>query len=94
MSHPPSKQELERVWNSEQPGWLKDYNKRARGKTAYTVVAKPYVKQYLDPIETTVFAKNQKKAIDEGKWDLSRKIREKYPYEQYKDMSWEYGIKG
>jgi len=94
MSHPPSKEELERVWNCEQLGWLKDYNKRARGKTAYTVVAKPYVKQYLDPVEATVFAKNQKKAIEEARYQLSDRVRKKYPYEQYKDMSWEYGIKG
>ncbi len=93
MSHPPSKQDLEEVWNNSRIGWLKDYNKQSRGKTAYTVVARPYVKQYLDPVEITVFAKDQKKAVDAGSYKLSAKVREKYPYEQYKGLAWEYGIK-
>jgi hypothetical protein len=93
MSHPPSKEDLEAVWNSRPVGWLKDYNKNSRGKTAYTIVAKPYIKQYLDPIETTVFAKSAKKAIDECRWEINKKVREQYPYEENKDMSWEVGIK-
>jgi len=92
MSHPPSKEQLESVWTNGSVGWLKDYNKRAKGKTAYTVVARPYIKQYLDPIEDTVFAKSGAAALKQT-WGLSAKVREKYPYEQYKDLAWSYGIK-
>jgi hypothetical protein len=96
MSHPPSKQELEAVWNDSNVGWLKSYNKNARGKEVFTMEARPYIKHYLDPIEFTVFAKNYNKAMDEGRWRSSEAVREKYPYteEQYKDISWEVKVKG
>ncbi len=87
-----SKEEMERVWREEPVGWLSKHNRQSRGKTAYTVVAKPYVKQYLDPVEMTVYAKTANAALKDT-WKLSEKVREKYPYEQYKNIAWEYGIK-
>ena len=66
-----TKQEMERVWNEEQPGWLKDHYKRTKGKKPYTLVARPYTRQYLDPIEVTVYAKTAKSSRE--KWILAAK---------------------
>ena len=92
MTHPPSREELERVWQSERVGWLKDYNKNTRGKQPYTIVAKPYRKQYLNPVEITIWAKSPQGAMKHT-WELSQKVREKYPYDEHKDIAWEYGYK-
>ena len=92
MSHPPSKDQLEEVWQKGSVGWLKNYNKTARNKKPYTLVAKVYTKQYLDPVEITVWAKDSKAAMKET-WQLSSAVRQKYPHEQYKDIAWSYGYK-
>lgn len=87
-----SKEKMEQVWQEGPVGWLKNHNKQTRGKTAYTIVAKPYIKQYLDPVEMTVYAKSSAAAMKQT-WELSAKVREKYPYDQYKDIAWSYGYK-
>lgn len=92
MAHPPSKEQLEEAWQRSRVGWLKYYNKTARNKKPYTLVAKVYTKQYLEPVEMTVWAKDHKAAMKET-WRLSPTVREKYPHEQYKDIAWSYGIK-
>ena len=92
MSNSPDRAELERVWREEPVGWLKKHIKEHKGKQMFTVVARPYVKQYLDPVEQTVWAKNEKTALQQT-WELSKKVREKYPLEQHKDIAWTYGIK-
>lgn len=87
-----SREEMERVWREEPVGWLKSHTKQTHGKMPFTIVAKPYVKQYLDPVETVVYAKTAKAAMKET-WRLGSKVREKYPSEQYKNLAWEYGYK-
>ena len=70
------KQEMERVWADEQPGWLKQYNKNAKGKKKFKVTLKPYLKQYLDPVSKVVYAKNRKDAEYQRPYD---EMRAKYP---------------
>jgi hypothetical protein len=72
----PSKEELERVWNEEQPGWLKDFSKRTKKMKAFNVTLKPYTKQYLEPVSKVVYAKNAKQAEWERPYD---EMRKKYP---------------
>jgi len=88
-----TKEEMERVWNEEQPGWLKDFIKNTKGKKPFTLVARPYTKQYMDPIEVTVYAKTAKAAEKNGYWELNDAVRKQYPYEQNRDLAWERGIK-
>jgi hypothetical protein len=87
-----SREELERIWNKEPVGWLKQHIKNNRGKSAFTIVARPYIKQYLDTVEITVYAKTSTAALN-NTWELSKRVQEKYPSEQYKDIGWTYGIK-
>lgn len=88
-----TKEELEEVWRSGPIGWLKKTNKEMKGKSQYTITAKPYRKQYLDPVEMTVWAKDAQSAMKNHQWNLSNKVREKYPHDEYKDIAWEYGYK-
>jgi hypothetical protein len=71
-----TREEMERVWNEEQPGWLKDFSKRTKKMKAYTVTLKPYTKQYLEPVSKVVYAKNAKQAEYERPYD---EMRKKYP---------------
>lgn len=91
--HPPSKEELEQVWNHSNVGWLKDYNKRARGKTAYTLIAKPYRKVPLDPIEVTVWAKSPTAALKNSSWEVNNAVQKVYPYKENPDVAWTTGVK-
>jgi hypothetical protein len=88
-----TKQEMERVWNEEQPGWLKDFIKSTKGKKPFTLVARPYTKQYMDPIEITVYAKTAKAAEKSGYWQLSDAVRKQYPHKENPDMAWTTGVK-
>jgi hypothetical protein len=88
-----TKQEMERVWNEEQPGWLKDFIKSTKGKKPFTLVARPYTRQYLDPIEITVYAKTAKAAEKSGSWQLSDAVRKQYPYKENPNMAWTSGVK-
>jgi len=92
MAHPPNKEQLEEVWVHSRINWLKDYNKTARNKKPYTLVAKVYTKQYLEPVEMTVWAKDRQAAMKET-WRLSSAVREKYPHEQHKDIACGYDIR-
>jgi hypothetical protein len=92
MSHHPSREELEKVWQSGSVGWLKNRNKNTKGKKPHTIVAKVYSKQYLDSVEITVLAKNSAAAMKET-WRLSSAVREKYPHDQYKGITWSYSYK-
>jgi hypothetical protein len=87
-----TKEEMERVWREEPVGWLKKHIKESKGKSPFVIFAKPYTKQYLDPIEMTVYAKDSKSALKHT-WELSSKVREKYPFDQHKNIAWEYGVK-
>lgn len=88
------KEDLERVWNQEPVGWLKSHCKNVKGKKLFTLVAKPYIKNYLDPVELEVYAKTSKDAMKYS-FMLQDKIRKAYPNEQaeYKSLSWSIGIK-
>lgn len=88
MSKFPSKQELERVWHEEQPGWLHRFSKDTKKKTPFTLIARPYRRQYLDPIEITVYAKNSSKAISDNSWMVSNAVQAVYPYKENPDLSW------
>ena len=71
-----TKQEMERVWQEENPGWLKDFCKRTKKMKPFTVTLKPYTKQYLEPVSKVVYAKNAKQAEYERPYD---EMRKKYP---------------
>lgn len=88
-----TKKEMERVWSEEPVGWLKSHNKYFKGKKSYTLVARPYTKNYLDPVEVTVYAKSITDALKQS-FKASDKVREQYPYEQYKDIAWTTDVKG
>jgi hypothetical protein len=88
MSIYPSKEELERVWHEEQPGWLKNHAKETKGKQPYTLVAKPYRRVPLDPIELTVYAKNSSKALKDNSWKVSNAVQAAYPYKENPDIGW------
>lgn len=88
-----TRQEMERVWNEEQPGWLKQHIKASKGKTEFTLVARPYRKQYLDPIEVKVYAKTASAAMKNGSWQVSNAVQKAYPYKENPDISWTTGVK-
>lgn len=71
-----TKEEMERVWKEEQPGWLKDFCKRTKKMKAFSVTLKPYTKQYLEPVTAVVWAKNAKQAEYDRPYDA---LRKKYP---------------
>ena len=88
-----TKQEMERVWNEEQPGWLKDFIKSTKGKKPFTLVARPYRRQYMDPIEVTVYAKSHTAALKNGSWEVNNAVQKVYPYKENPDVSWTTGVK-
>jgi len=88
MSKFPSKQELERVWHEEQPGWLQSFSKDTKKKTPFTLIARPYRRVPLDPIEITVYAKNSSKAIADNSWKVSDAVQAVYPYKENPDIGW------
>ena len=88
------KTELERVWNRELVGWLKSHCKNTKGKKSFTLIAKPYIRNYLDPVELVVYAKTHKDAMKQS-FMLQDKIRKAYPstQEEYKNLGWTIGAK-
>ena len=88
-----SKQEMERVWNEERPGWLKDFNKRNRNAKKFEVTVRPYTKNYLEPVSKIIYAKNYKQAKDERCYD---ELRKKYPehFEKSQYGDWYYPKEG
>ena len=88
-----TKQEMERVWNEEQPGWLKQHIKSTKGKKPYTLVARPYRRQYLDLIEVTVWAKSHTAALKNHSWEVNNAVQKVYPYKENPDVSWTTGVK-
>lgn len=88
-----TKQEMERVWNEEQPGWLKDFIKSTKGKKEFTIVAKPYRRVALDPIEIKVYAKTARAAMKNSSWQVSDAVQKVYPYKENPDVSWTTGVK-
>ena len=71
-----TKEEMQRVWNEEPTGWLKDFCKRTKKMKPFTVTLKPYTKQYLEPVSAVVYAKNAKQAEYDKPYDA---LRKKYP---------------
>jgi hypothetical protein len=88
-----TKQEMERVWNEEQPGWLKDHIKATKGKKEFTIVAKPYRRVALDPIEVKVYAKTAQAALKNHSWQVSDAVQKQYPYKENPDIGWTTGVK-
>ena len=88
------KEDLEKVWNEERVGWLKSHCKNTKGKKSFTLVAKPYIRNYLDPIELVVYAKTHKDAMKQS-YMLQNEIRKAYPstQEEYKNLGWTIGVK-
>lgn len=86
-----SKDKLEEVWQTGPINWLKDHNKKARGKEQWIVTCKPFTKNYLDPVTTTVWAKSWDGA-NKQRYDVHDELRKKYPLDQYRDLSFEYTI--
>jgi len=89
----PTKEEMERVWNEEQPGWLKTWNKERKGKDPYVLVAKPHIRQPLDPVEVVVWAKSSQKAMKDNSYAVSKAVLAKYPRDQYPEIGWTTGVK-
>ena len=93
MSHPPSKAELEAVWNGSQIGWLKAFNKRTKNAKKFEVTVRPYTKNYLEPVSKIIYAKNYKQAQYERCHDeLKAKYPEHFEKSQYGD--WYYPKEG
>ena len=88
-----TKEEMERVWDEEKPGWLKDHAKATKNKQSYTLVAKPYVRQQLDPVEVKVWAKTANKALKDNSWEVSKAVQAKYPRDQFPEIGWTTGVK-
>jgi len=88
-----TKDEMERVWREEHVGWLKDHIKATKGKKEFTLVAKPYRRVPLDPIEVKVYAKTAQAALKQNSWQVSNAVQNVYPYKENPDVSWTTGVK-
>ena len=88
-----TKDEMERVWQTGPVGWLKDHVKATKGKKEFTLVAKPYKRVPLDPIEVKVWAKTAQAALKQNSWQVSNAVQKVYPYKENPDVAWTTGVK-
>jgi hypothetical protein len=88
-----TKDEMERVWREEHVGWLKDHAKATKGKKEFTLVATPYKRVPLDPIEIKVYAKTVQAALKQNSWQVSNAVQKVYPYKENPDVAWTTGVK-
>ena len=88
-----TKDEMERVWSEGRVGWLKDHIKSTKGKKEFTLVAKPYRRVALDPIEIKVYAKTAQAALKQNSWQVSNAVQKVYPYKENPNVAWTTGVK-
>jgi hypothetical protein len=93
MMHP-TKEELDRVWNTGPIYWLRDFSKGCKGKKPYRVTCIPYITQKTVFAEyeasAVVWATSKEKAYD---WhvdqELRRQVTENMPEDLWPNLCYE-----
>jgi hypothetical protein len=68
------------IWENKPIGYLKELSKNIKNKNKYIVSYVPYKKEYFEPIQVTVFAKDGNSALRKA-LNTRPVLDKKYDYE-------------